>query len=290
MWFRLFHRPTRKVRWSAPAPRFRPTLEALEQREVLASPGSLHAPALGSALVSSITPTLQQISSILPLSFTNVAVQNGQVVASGLLGNHAFTTTLTGTLSAGATAATPILDLHLNAIHLNVLGLHVDTSDICLTITAQPGAGLLGDLLGGVSNLLNNGPISLTSLFNSLSTQQANQLSGQLTKLLNGVLGALENGNATVGGMASNGACNILNLSLGPVDLTLLGLNVHLDNCADGPVTLDITAQRGPGNLLGNLLCGLSSLLDNGNVNLGALSRRLDRIGHVIGDILGGVL
>jgi len=286
MWFRLFHRPTRKVRRPAPAPRFRPTLEALEQREVLASPGSLHAPALGSALVSSITPTLQQVAGILPLSFTNVAVQNGQVVASGLLGNHAFTTILTGTLSPSATDATcPILDLHLNAIHLNVLGLHVDTSDICLTITAQQGQGLLGDLLCGVSNLLNNGPISLTSLFNSLSTQQANQLSGELTKLLNGVLGALENGAATVGGMASNGTCNILNLSLGPVDLTLLGLNVHLDDCNDGPVTVDVTAQRGPGNLLGNLLCGLTHILDS-NANLGALIRRLDRIVDVIGRLV----
>jgi hypothetical protein len=39
--------------------------------------------------------------------------------------------------------------------------------------------------------------------------------------------------------------CAILNLELGPVDLTLLGLNVHLDDCDDGPVTVDITARRG---------------------------------------------
>lgn len=289
MWLRLFRRPTRKVRRSPAVPRFRPTVEALEQREVLASPGSLQAPALGSALVSSITPTLQQIEGILPLSFTNVAVQNGQVVASGLLGSVPFTTTLTGTLSPGATSATPILDLHLNAIHLNLLGLKVDTSNICLSITAQPGAGVLGDLLSGASGLLGNGPISLTSLFNSLSTQQVTQLSGELTNLLNGVVGKLESApGATVGGH-SGGLCNILNLSLGPVDLTLLGLNVHLDNCANGPVTVDVTAQPGPGNLLGNLLCGLTHVLDS-NANLGALARRLDKIGNVIGDALSGVL
>ncbi len=69
MWLRLFRRPKRKVRRSAPVPRFRPTIEALEQREVLASAASLGAPALAPALVSSITPTLQQIESILPLSF-----------------------------------------------------------------------------------------------------------------------------------------------------------------------------------------------------------------------------
>jgi len=57
-------------------------------------------------------------------------------------------------------------------------------------------------------------------------------------------------------------ACDILHLHLGALDLNLLGLVVHLD-----PVRLDITAQPGPGNLLGNLLCAISGLLDNTNVN-----------------------
>jgi hypothetical protein len=48
---------------------------------------------------------------------------------------------------------------------------------------------------------------------------------------------------------------------LGPLELTLLGLEVILDDCDGGPVTLDITAQRG-GGLLGNLLCGLLGGLD----------------------------
>jgi hypothetical protein len=34
-----------------------------------------------------------------------------------------------------------------------------------------------------------------------------------------------------------------------PLDLNLLGLAIHLDR-----ILLDITAQSGPGNLLGNLL------------------------------------
>ncbi|HWG98157.1 MAG TPA: hypothetical protein VNV66_02290 [Pilimelia sp.] len=53
--------------------------------------------------------------------------------------------------------------------------------------------------------------------------------------------------------------CNILNLVLGPLDLNLLGLEVHLDQ-----VVLDIVAQSGPGNLLGNLLCAVAGLLDRG--------------------------
>jgi hypothetical protein len=58
------------------------------------------------------------------------------------------------------------------------------------------------------------------------------------------------------------GSCDILHLRLGAINLNLLGLVVHLD-----PVRLDITAQPGPGNLLGNLLCAVSGLLDQTGVN-----------------------
>jgi hypothetical protein len=51
--------------------------------------------------------------------------------------------------------------------------------------------------------------------------------------------------------------CQILDLVLGPLDLNLLGLVVHLDQ-----VHLNITADQGPGNLLGNLLCAVAGLLD----------------------------
>jgi hypothetical protein len=51
--------------------------------------------------------------------------------------------------------------------------------------------------------------------------------------------------------------CDILHLTLGPLDLDLLGLQVDLDR-----VVLDIVAQSGPGNLLGNLLCAIAGLLD----------------------------
>ena len=60
----------------------------------------------------------------------------------------------------------------------------------------------------------------------------------------------------------ATGTCDILHLRVGAIDLNLLGLVVHLD-----PIRLDITAQAGPGNLLGNLLCAVSGLLDNLNVN-----------------------
>lgn len=56
-----------------------------------------------------------------------------------------------------------------------------------------------------------------------------------------------------------NGAtCDILHLELGPLDLDLLGLVVHLDK-----IVLDIDADP-TGGLLGSLLCAVANLLDIG--------------------------
>lgn len=67
-------------------------------------------------------------------------------------------------------------------------------------------------------------------------------------------------------------SCQILHLELGPLDLNLLGLMVHLDK-----IVLDITAQPGPGNLLGNLLCAIANLLNN-NGPLGAIANLLNQL------------
>ena len=71
----------------------------------------------------------------------------------------------------------------------------------------------------------------------------------------------LMNANPDVSGaaVAALASCDVLNLVLGPLDLDLLGLQVHLDQ-----VVLDITAVTGPGNLLGNLVSALCGLLDGG--------------------------
>src|SRR5439155_22364007 len=75
-------------------------------------------------------------------------------------------------------------------------------------------------------------------------------------------------------------ACPILHLELGPLDLNLLGLVVHLDR-----VVLDITAVPGSGNLLGNLLCAIAHLLDMtptpgpSDQIIGLLNRVLDLFG-----------
>jgi hypothetical protein len=53
-------------------------------------------------------------------------------------------------------------------------------------------------------------------------------------------------------------SCDILHLEIGPISLDLLGLQIDLSK-----IVLDIDAQSGSGNLLGNLLCGVAGLLDN---------------------------
>ena len=64
-------------------------------------------------------------------------------------------------------------------------------------------------------------------------------------------------------------SCDILHLDVGPIALDVLGLKVDLSR-----VILDITAQTGAGNLLGNLLCAVTGLLDNP----GGLARLLNQI------------
>ena len=53
------------------------------------------------------------------------------------------------------------------------------------------------------------------------------------------------------------GACQILDLVLQPIDLNLLGLRV-----ATSRIEVLIEAIPGAGNLLGNLLCGITGILD----------------------------
>jgi hypothetical protein len=77
--------------------------------------------------------------------------------------------------------------------------------------------------------------------------------------------------------------CPILHLELGPLDLDLLGLEVHLDR-----VVLDIRAQPGPGNLLGNLLCAVVALLDGVDLS-GFLADLLQRLLDALIRLLEGI-
>jgi hypothetical protein len=213
---------------------------------------------------------------MLPLQITDVIQQNGGLVAVGSIGSTPIALPLTLSAPTVPAGSVPILNLQLAPIHLNLLGLNVDTSAICLSISANPNGGLLGSLLAGLANALNGGSI-LGNILGGLSATDLSTLLSGLAGILNGALSQL-----TAASSVSGASCPILNLSLGPVDLNLLGLNVHLDNCANGPVTLDITAVPGAGNLLGNLLCSLANLLNTpaSGTAIAALLRQISNVIH----------
>jgi hypothetical protein len=137
---------------------------------------------------------------------------------------------------------------------------------------------ITGDIFSGAFQIQS----FATRTINGVPTLVAvGQLSGVLQTVngaVNVVLGnvALPIGNMNVTGQ--NGACEILHLELGPLDLNVLGLLVHLDQ-----VVLDISAQPGPGNLLGNLLCQVAGLLDGGFTNPNQLIALLNRLLAILG-------
>jgi hypothetical protein len=251
---------------------------------------------LGTVLLSSADAFAQgqgqgqrvpQSFTIVPITITNVVVQNGELIANGLIGTNPFTSDVTlGTRPGNAGATCPILDLRLGPIDLNLLGLRVETSPICLQITAYQGGGLLGDLLCSVANLLQGG-MPLQDVLDLLEASgQLQQFLNGLTQLFNGALNAVTQNTVLTeptGGVAAT--CTVLSLSLGPVQLVLLGLEVILDDCEDGPVTVKVTAIPG-GGLLGDLLCSLADLLNTRRPPATAIQALLWQISRILGGLL----
>lgn len=74
----------------------------------------------------------------------------------------------------------------------------------------------------------------------------------------------------------ANRRCTILELDIGPIFLNVLGLVVETNR-----IQLDITAVAGPGALLGNLLCALVGLLDQGGP-LATLQNLINQINAIL--------
>jgi len=202
-----------------------------------------------------------------------------------------------------------ILTLSLAPIKLDLLGLVVETTAINLVITGETGPGnLLGNLLCGLTGILD--PAAQAQALNQVLALIGGSLSSgsPLTGLLpititkfakrDGQLVAVfyvEGANGQAVGPFStpaqiiqppDGACDVLSLTLGPIDLNLLGLRIQLyGETPEDPITILIYAVPGPGNLLGNLICGLVGILDpNPTVaQLNEIIRLLNRILKVLG-------
>jgi hypothetical protein len=136
-----------------------------------------------------------------------------------------------------------------------------------------------------VEGTVANGPGSFDGTFDvqRFTTQDGQLMAvGTLTGTVTNQAGAVDSVTQQVAlpvdTAASSGSCQILDLVLGPLDLDLLGLQVHLDR-----VHLNITAQQGPGNLLGNLLCAVAGLLDGPGGALNGIAALLNRILGALG-------
>jgi hypothetical protein len=76
--------------------------------------------------------------------------------------------------------------------------------------------------------------------------------------------------------------CDVLFLDLGPLALDLLGVTVDLSQ-----VILDLNAVTGAGNLLGNLLCAVLSLLDGPGI-LASIGSILESINSILAGLSPG--
>jgi hypothetical protein len=152
-----------------------------------------------------------------------------------------------------------VLTLTLNDLQLSLLGLNVDLSEVNLRIFAVrrgEGSGILGRLFCALSR-------STVRLGRGAGAADAHRVVRALNSRLEDrpmrafrASALISSGEGASAAQAAS--CQVLSLTLGPLDLNLLGLVVQLfGENRRSPVTLTITATPG-GGVLGDLFCGLS--------------------------------
>ena len=152
-----------------------------------------------------------------------------------------------------------VLTLTLNDLQLSLLGLNVDLSEVNLRIFAVrrgEGSGILGRLFCALSR-------STVRLGRGAGAAEAQKVVRALNSRLEDrpmrafrASALISSGEGASAAQAAS--CQVLSLTLGPLDLNLLGLVVQLfGENRRSPVTLTITATPG-GGVLGDLFCGLS--------------------------------
>jgi hypothetical protein len=141
------------------------------------------------------------------------------------------------------------------------------------TLTVPITAAQSGGALSGVFTLTSFAVNSAGQLVaNGTFTGTATSATGTVTSLTDAIVSSVVTPAATGPG------CQILDLTLGPLHLDLLGLVIDLNQ-----VHLNITAQPGPGNLLGNLLCAVTHLLDR----TGGGGNGLQNLLNILNGLLG---
>lgn len=178
------------------------------------------------------------------------------------------------TLVAANPAAgdTTLVNLTVQPIDLNLLGLEVKSGPIAVTLTAQRGQGqLLGNVLGSAT-----GDRQLARL-----SDAADQMLGQVISLVNG--GALGVAGVDTGGDLGNaavGAVPAITLTVAPTHVNALGVQLDVS-----PFQLTVTAHSGQGLVLGNALAAVANLFNPPLPDTVQLNDLNARLAQVLGEL-----
>jgi len=166
---------------------------------------------------------------------------------------------------------------------LAALGLSFAGAGVASAAPSAPAAAPVAALATPVTGTAGDGTFAGTFTPTKFTKQNGNLMA---TGLLTGTV--KDASGATVGTVDQTvsmpvaiaaATCQVLNLVLGPLHLDVLGLVIDLNQ-----VHLLITAVQAPGNLLGNLLCAITHLLD-GNPTAGGLAALLNAILALLGQL-----
>jgi len=193
-----------------------------------------------------------------------LVVSMAVAVLTALVWGGAATSAPASTTTTAAAAERPVAHTGQGRLGSRIVGQTGNGRDVTgkfvpITFKKRNGKVLVRGLLQGVVHNTDGS----TRTFGVMRTLRVKKINGE------DITGA-----AAAARALQAAPCDVLRLVLGPLDLDLLGLQVHLNR-----VVLNIVAQSGAGNLLGNLLCAVAGLLDGGlDGLLGRLTRLLNRI------------
>jgi len=160
----------------------------------------------------------------------------------GSLGNGPTSVRKRVTLQVQQTGNCNILTLTLDQLDLTLLGLHVHLDKVDLEVTGRPAGGVLGRLFCSLANARVTPARAAAARLNKRIARRGTLRPISFAVPLNGRTAQV---NATT--------CNILELTLGPLHVDLLGLVIDLNQ-----VHLTITANRN-GGILGQIFCSLAN-------------------------------
>jgi hypothetical protein len=144
-------------------------------------------------------------------------------------------------LSAAKSGSCTILTLNLDTLDLTLLGLNVHLDKVNLALTGKRSGGVLGSLFCSLANA----KVKASRATAARKLNAAMRRTGAVRPISFSIPVRAVTSQAPV--------CNVLELTLGPLHLELLGLVVDLNK-----VHLTITANP-TGGVLGSLFCGLAN-------------------------------